>query len=579
MKVFRLFFRYSPRLLILATVIGTVGGAVSAALMAVISTKLNRLTEATPWTSVWMFVVLVALVLLSTYGSRTLMLHLATSSAQDLRLSLCRQVLSLPLRRFEEMGSSRVLATLTEDVSTLGLALLKVPELCVSIAMLSGCFFYLGYLSPLFVAAFVLFVAMGILSTRLPEARAKRTLSRARQDADELIRLFEEMNAGMKPLKLHALRRRAFVDDFLTKAAHSFRRETFAGQHIYAMTQSWGQVLYFVFIGIILYGFSRFHSIDRNILLGYTLTVMYMRQPILALLDMMPEFTKANVSLQKIESLGLSLDLLTRSRPAAEPPTALPPYGQAPSIELSGVLHTYYREREESHFVLGPIDLTLHPGEILFLVGGNGSGKTTLAKLITGLYVPEGGEIRLDGKAVGADDWEMYRQNFAVVFSDFYVFDTLLGLGNAYRNLDLEAQRLLVDLQLDHKVSVTDGALSTTFLSQGQRKRLALLAAYLEDRPVYLFDEWAADQDPLFKRVFYLDLLPQLKKAAKTVVVISHDDRYYHVADRIVRLEDGKIRSSLLRNGGNFVAEDEETMINGSLPPSDSTLSDWRIPP
>jgi putative pyoverdin transport system ATP-binding/permease protein len=96
-------------------------------------------------------------------------------------------------------------------------------------------------------------------------------------------------------------------------------------------------------------------------------------------------------------------------------------------------------------------------------------------------------------------------------------------------------------LQLDRKVTVADGVFSTVELSQGQRKRLALVMTYLEDRPFYVFDEWAADQDPLFKELFYTVLLCDLKSRGKTVVVITHDDHYYHVADRCVRLEDGRI--------------------------------------
>jgi putative ATP-binding cassette transporter len=90
-------------------------------------------------------------------------------------------------------------------------------------------------------------------------------------------------------------------------------------------------------------------------------------------------------------------------------------------------------------------------------------------------------------------------------------------------------------------VQVKDGTLSTIELSQGQRKRLALLTAFLEDRPFYIFDEWAADQDPFFREVFYLQLLPELKAKGKTVLVISHDDRYYSLGDRIIKLDYGKI--------------------------------------
>jgi putative ATP-binding cassette transporter len=247
---------------------------------------------------------------------------------------------------------------------------------------------------------------------------------------------------------------------------------------------------------------------------------------------------RANIAMGKVESLGLSLmDAAKKEAPAKEEePEAGPDWE---SLELVGVTHTYHRERENTTFTLGPIDLTFRPGELTFLIGGNGSGKTTLAKLITGLYSPEEGEIRFDGRPVTDENRDDYRQFFSVVFYDFFLFEKLLGLGVS--RLDERAREYLAQLQLDHKVQVKDGALSTIDLSQGQRKRLALLTAFLEDRPFYIFDEWAADQDPIFRDIFYLELLPELKSKGKTVLVISHDDRYYHLGDRVIKLDYGKI--------------------------------------
>jgi putative ATP-binding cassette transporter len=179
---------------------------------------------------------------------------------------------------------------------------------------------------------------------------------------------------------------------------------------------------------------------------------------------------------------------------------------------------------------------------LVFLVGGNGSGKTTLAKLLTGLYIPEAGVIRLNGQEVTNENRERYRQLFSVVFSDFHLFESLLGLHAS--QLNTQIQELLVQLQLQHKVQIEGRELSTIDLSQGQRKRLALLTAYLEDRQIYIFDEWAADQDPLFKEIFYYRLLPGLKQRGKTIIVISHDDKYYHIADRIIKLDYGKVATS-----------------------------------
>jgi putative ATP-binding cassette transporter len=203
------------------------------------------------------------------------------------------------------------------------------------------------------------------------------------------------------------------------------------------------------------------------------------------------------------------------------------------------VTHHYYREREDDHFMLGPIDLTFRPGELVFLVGGNGSGKSTLAKVITGLYPPAGGEIRLNGRRIDEHNRDDYRQYFSAVFSDYFLFDRIVGVGG--NGADERARDYLVRLHLDHKVSIAEGEFSTTQLSQGQRKRLALLCAYLEDRPFYVFDEWASDQDPLFKEVFYTQLLPELRSRGKAVLVITHDDRYFGCADRLIRLDYGKI--------------------------------------
>jgi putative ATP-binding cassette transporter len=157
------------------------------------------------------------------------------------------------------------------------------------------------------------------------------------------------------------------------------------------------------------------------------------------------------------------------------------------------------------------------------------------------VYTPESGAISIDDTLV--KNAEHYRQYFSVVFSGFHLFDTMFGLHGA--GLDQRASEYLAMLKLAHKVQVVDGKFSTTDLSQGQCKRLALLTALLEDRPIYVFDEWAADQDPYFKNIFCLQIILDLKARGKTVFVISHDDRYYQVADRIVKLDGGQVVSDI----------------------------------
>ena len=208
------------------------------------------------------------------------------------------------------------------------------------------------------------------------------------------------------------------------------------------------------------------------------------------------------------------------------------------SLELVNIHHSYTGDSEKHQFTLDNINLKFEPGELVFIVGGNGSGKSTLVKQVTGLYIPDNGEILFNNIPITDDNREWYRQQFSVVFYDFYLFERLLGIED---NRGTEIQNYLKQLELDKKVTVKEGILSTTNLSQGQRKRLALLTAYLENRPIYLFDEWASDQDPVFKEVFYNKLLPELKQRGKTVIAISHDDRYFDKCDRLIKLDYGRV--------------------------------------
>jgi putative ATP-binding cassette transporter len=233
-------------------------------------------------------------------------------------------------------------------------------------------------------------------------------------------------------------------------------------------------------------------------------------------------------SLSEIENLGLSLSQRSGETRLRQSRCR----GSDWNLE-GGCLSSNGRDGD---FILGL--LTSSWPEDPFRGRRRGSGKSTLAKLVVGLYSPEGGEIRLDERPITDQNRESYRQHFSVVFSDFYLFEDLLGLESP--SLDQRARDYLSLLELEHKVQVKNGGLSTTALSQGQRRRLALLTAYLEDRPIYVFDEWAADQDPQYKKVFYTQLLPELKARGKGVIVITHDDRYFDLADRIFKLDYGK---------------------------------------
>jgi putative pyoverdin transport system ATP-binding/permease protein len=535
MKIFLYLLRYSGSRIATAACIGIIGGVSNVALMIIVNNRLKT-SSLTIRHVAWGFVGLVVAVLVSNFLSRVVLVHLSQQTTYDLNMRLCRQVIATPLRQLEEIGRHRILSTLTQDIPAITTALIELPFFLINATILIMCFAYLGWLSFTVLSGLIISLVVGILSFHLLRAKARSALKFAREEADKLIGHCRALTEGTKELKLNRRRRKEFFSRVLEPTAANYRHHYVSGRTIYAAVHSWGQALYFIIIGLVLFALPAAQEISLTTLTAFTITVLYMRAPIGALMELGPVFGVANIALEKVEELGLSLAATDADEQWVDETRLRKPWER---IELFGVTHTYFQEREDRNFICGPINLTLYPGELVFMMGGNGSGKTTFAKLVTGLYAPESGEIRIDGEVVTDRNRECYREHFSVVFSDFYLFTQLLGLDPS--DLENRAQAGLNRLHLNHKVEIDGGCFSTTELSQGQRKRLALLIAFLEDRPIYLFDEWAADQDPTFREVFYLELLPELKMRGKTVIVISHDDRYFHVADRLIKMDCGRI--------------------------------------
>ncbi len=525
--------RSSWSLVTLAIFTGFISGSSSAALIALISRTVSQDSTLSITSLFWSFLGLALVVLITSIISQVGLIRLSQEAIFKLRLSLCRQIIAAELNHLEQLGTSKLLATLTEDVQDVANAVFIIPFLCIDLAIVVGCFVYITWLSwavSLMVFAF-LGVAMGSCQSLLK--RGSKLLFLAREEQDILFNHFRTITEGIKELKLHYKRRQVFISEDFHSTATKFRRHNVQGLTLFAITVSWGKLLFFFAIGFVLFALPKFFPISSSTLSGYVLTFSYLMLPMDNIVNNLPNISRASIALKKIESLGLSL--ASRAENLGIPPALNSSWKY---LELKAVTYPYQKEQEDN-FILGPINLTLKPKEIIFIVGGNGSGKSTLAKLLTGLYTPETGEVWFDRQQINPQNLEWYRQHFSVIFSDFHLFDRLLGLENI--DLDIQAKSYLKQLQLDHKVKVENGKLSTINLSQGQRKRLALLTAYLEDRPIYLFDEWAADQDPIFKKLFYTEFLPKLRDNGKTLLVISHDDHYFHIADRIIKLDYGKI--------------------------------------
>lgn len=524
--------KQSRLLLLCASFISILHGMGSVYLLAQISAALTT-SDFNRDEAALIFVVTALLVMLGYMMGAILFERLGQCAQSDLRGLIAQRVIEADYRQLEQLGAARIQSALSEHCTRVAEFFVSFPIILTNSIIVMGCLAYLAYLSWQVFLLAILVIGFGSFGYHLAHLRAIRHLDIAAKEQDNLFDYFRSLTDGAKELRLNRDKRNAFYDDVLKRSIERVRKERTFGMSIFVASASWGNFLIYAFIGLVL--FLLIGDVpDRTLIMtGYALVFVYMVGPLEALLLNIPRANLAQVSARRIEEIMHSIH---SSEPQAEI-RELPPLQ---SIVLQGVLHRYYHEQKDEMFTLGPIDLEFRPGEITFLVGGNGSGKTTLAKLLVGLYPPEEGRIMLNSQVINNSNRDYYRQFFTTIFSDFHLFDRLLEVSDG-NMLDKNGNELLTKLHLQHKVKVRNGAFSTLALSQGQRKRLALVVAYLENRPFLVFDEWAADQDPVFKDIFYRELLPELRTMGKTVLIISHDDRYFHLADRLIRMENGQI--------------------------------------
>ncbi len=538
---FRRFLRFvvqrSRSMAWLMVCVGVLSGLLSAGVLALINHVLHHSSEDS-FLVVLGFVVLVSGKLLSNLWSQLLLVRFSQDTILELSLSLCAKIVRAPLRRSEQRGAANIFVTLTDDVSWVTWAIQCFPQLIMNVAVVLGCGFYLAWLSWGTFLGVVGVTVLGALGYQWLHTSAVSVIYAAREARAELFRHFRSLTDGLKELLMHRERRQEFVNQEVRRAAESYRQTNLEATRRNALAEAWTQVSFYSLIGFIVFLFPSMVTVSSEALTGYVVAILYMMGPIWSIISVAPTLERGQVALENIERLGVSLDIGHEEAQAVE--FASLEAETAPIVKWNDVMFSYGEEKGvEAPFTLGPISLELHPGELVFVIGGNGSGKSTFVKVLAGLYQPLQGDVTLAGTMITDANREWYREHFSVVFSDFHLFNKLLGQS------DFQAERFASQylrlLHMDQKVSVHERAFSTLDLSQGQRKRLALVTAYLEDRPIYVFDEWAADQDPQYKEIFYKTLLPDLRERGKLVIVITHDDRYFHLGNQVIKLEDGKM--------------------------------------
>jgi putative ATP-binding cassette transporter len=479
-------------------------------------------------------------------GSRALSRKLIGSIGRDailfLRVELFRRIMDAPLADIERIGRSKMVMALTDDIGRIAAIVPNLVVLCTNVALILAFLAYLGWLSVTQLGITIAVVAAGLACHWVLRREGTRQMRVSRQKRSDLLEMFRSFLDGIKELKLNAVRRGQALEEFAERA-NELQTSVHRQVLFFGGSATVAQIIFYVALGLVMFGYTG-GGADRQLVASYGIAVVYLMGPIQGTIGIVQELVAADIALDRVEELGIRLEIARADQKGAgaidrnaDLNEIARPFDTFRDLELSGITYLYTEMDDEAEFVLGPIDLSLARGEILFVVGGNGSGKTTFAKVLAGLYAPAAGCIRINGHVVTSDDAPWYCQLFSVVFHDFFLFDRLLERNEL-------SDELTRRFEIEGRVQIEDKKIvNSSALSAGERKRLALMLAYLDDKPIVIFDEWAANQDSGFRQMFYNEVLQELRSRGKLVVVISHDDRYFRLADRILVLERGRASS------------------------------------
>ena len=485
---------------------------------------------------------LTSTVVLGVIGSQ-LLTKISEKNLKDLRISLSKRIMRTSYRKME-LENDKIIHILTTDIATIGATAAKIPDVITSLAIVLGCMVYMAFLSwKLTLFAVGVFLINFIMTVVVMPMTRKHEES-ARNLRYDIFRHLRNMVNGLRELSFKKKLRREYVDRLIEPTIESQNKIKLKNT---LMINSFAKIETIMMMGALAFGVyfaSNSGAFESKEFMEFLALALFLIAPMAKINAFFRVINRTTAALDQIEELGLGLKRVKRPKPQKIESDGWTEHD--PLISFREVTHSYLQEDIHDSFTLGPFDLDVKKNETVFIIGGNGSGKTTLIQLLTGLYTPISGHIEYRGVKITDEFMDDYQNRFAALFVNDFVFQILYHIDE--KVIAEKGQHYLELLELSQKVAIENHQFTTVSLSYGQRKRLNLVMAMLENKEVYVFDEWAANQDPYFKSIFYNDILGDLKARGKTVFVISHDDSYFHVADRVVKLEDGKIVANYLQS-------------------------------
>jgi putative ATP-binding cassette transporter len=454
----------------------------------------------------------------------------------SVRLRLADKIRRSDLLTLESIGEADIHARISRDMATIAQASRPLFAAAQGVVMIVFILGYIAVVSRVALLLCLVLIAAGSAKYFKDRADYERGLREASDQEDGLFGSLNGLLKGFKELRINGLKSDDVFQEFKSTTTRVLDVRTRVNI-LFSNNLIFIEMFFVLLLGAVAFVLPVIATSFSGSATKIVAAILFFFGPLINVVTLIPMLSQVNVAVDNLQRLEATLDegLAHSMEKEAAPLVDLSSFA---TIRLEGICFAYADPDGNPTFQVGPIDGEIRRGEVLLLVGGNGSGKTTLLKLLTALYRPTRGGIKVDDLEIGPTNVRSYRNLFSAIFSDFYLFEKLHGLSAA----DPERVNALLRLmQISDKTAFSEGRFTNINLSTGQRKRLALVVSYLEDKPVYVFDEVAADQDPEFRKYFYETLLPEMKSAGKTVVVVSHDDRYFRAGDRVLQMDYGKL--------------------------------------
>ena len=519
-------------------ILTVVSGISSTGVLAVVNMAAeNSDGDSVDVSSLLLFIVTVAIFIISQKFILVEGIVIIEEILNKMRIRLTDKIRKTDLLNIEKIGNSKIYNRLTQESALISQMAVHLITALQSGVMLVFIFGYIAYLDVFVAILLVVLLTIGVFIFQKNNKKVVSDLEEINKAELTFFNSLTNILDGLKEIKLNKKKDESVFLNYkrISSIVHDNRVST--GKSL-SINTVFSQAFIYIVLGAIVFLLPQLTNSLPEDIVSTTTAMLFAIGPLGSLVSMLPTYEKINLSIRNIYDLEDELDknLNQNEFYVNEGINKLENFNE---IVFNDLYFEYEKFENRESFSVGPINFSIKRGEIIFIVGGNGCGKTTLLKMITLLYNNmKSGNVFVDDKIIDQTNLLDFRELYSAIFYDFHLFDKLYGLNN----VDPEVvNNLLKLMQIDHKTKFSGDSFSQLNLSTGQRKRLALIVAFLEEKQIYIFDEWAADQDPKFKDYFYETLLGKLKKEGKTVIAVSHDDRYFNKADRVIKMDFGKI--------------------------------------